>query len=102
MELWLNYVDQIFLYAALALSLNLLLGYAGQVSVATAAIAAVGGYTMGYMAVTHHWNFLAGAVVGVGFALLVGGIGGPPPLEVSLRDLVFFTPPVASPVIGVV
>ena len=46
MSLWINYIDQIFLYAALALSLNLLLGYAGQVSVAHAAFGAIGGYTM--------------------------------------------------------
>src|SRR4051794_41826164 len=93
MELWLNYVDQIFLYAALALSLNLLLGYAGQVSVATAAIAAVGGYTMGYMAVTHHWNFLAGGLLRGGFSLLVGGIVGPPPPGVFRAEPIFFSPP---------
>ena len=48
MSLWINYIDQIFLYATLALSLNLLLGYAGQVSVAHAAFGAIGGYTMAY------------------------------------------------------
>ena len=42
----------------LALSLNLLLGYAGQVSVAHAAFGAIGGYTMGYLVMTHGWNFL--------------------------------------------
>ena len=50
MELWFNYIDQILIYATLALSLNLLLGYAGQVSVAHASFGAVGGYAMGYMA----------------------------------------------------
>ena len=50
MELWFNYLDQILLYVALALSLNLLLGYAGQVSVAHAAFGAIGGYAMGYLA----------------------------------------------------
>ena len=44
MDLWLNYVDQILLYATLAISLNLLLGYAGQVSVAHASLGAIGGY----------------------------------------------------------
>ena len=37
MQIWLNYLDQILIFAAFALSLNLLLGYAGQVSVAHAA-----------------------------------------------------------------
>ena len=49
MQIWLNYIDQILIYAAFALSLNLLLGYAGQVSVAHAAFGAIGGYTMGYL-----------------------------------------------------
>src|SRR3954447_15384849 len=101
MELWLNYVDQIFLYAALALSLNLLLGYAGQVSVATAAIAAVGGYTMGYMAVTHHWNFLAGTLLGMVFAFLVGGIVALPALKLSVEYLILLTLAVSSVIIGV-
>ena len=52
MELWINYLDQILLYATLALSLNLLLGYAGQVSVAHAAFGAIGGYAMAYMTQT--------------------------------------------------
>ena len=47
MQIWVNYLDQILIYASLALSLNLLLGYAGQVSVAHAAFGAVGGYTLG-------------------------------------------------------
>ncbi len=60
MSLWINYLDQILLYAALALSLNLLLGYAGQVSVAHAAFGAIGGYTMAYTTQAHGWNFLLG------------------------------------------
>ena len=58
MQIWLNYIDQILIYAALALSLNLLLGYAGQVSVAHAAFGAIGGYTMGYLVMTYGWSFL--------------------------------------------
>ena len=47
MELWYNHLDQILIFIVFALSLNLLLGYAGQVSVAHAAFGAVGGYTVG-------------------------------------------------------
>src|SRR5215218_8445215 len=101
MELWLNYADQIFLYAALALSLNLLLGYAGQVSVAHAAIAAIGGYTMGYMAMAHHWNFLAGTLLGMLFAFLVGGIVALPALKLSVEYLILLTLAVSSVIIGV-
>ncbi len=44
--MWINYLDQALLLAALAVSVNLLVGYAGQVSVAHAAFAGVGGYTV--------------------------------------------------------
>jgi branched-chain amino acid transport system ATP-binding protein/branched-chain amino acid transport system permease protein len=101
MELWLNYVDQILLYAALGLSLNLLLGYAGQVSVAQAAFAAVGGYTMGYMATNYGWNFLAGTVLGMFFAFIVGSIVALPALKLSVEYLILLTLAVSSVIIGV-
>src|SRR4051794_12243157 len=101
MELWLNYLDQILLYATLGLSLNLLLGYAGQVSVAHAAFGAVGGYTMGYMAATYGWNFLAGAVLGMFFAFIVGSIVALPALKLSVEYLILLTLAVSSVIIGV-
>ena len=101
MELWLNYVDQILLYATLALSLNLLLGYAGQVSVAHAAFAAVGGYTMGYMALNYHWNFLAGTLLGMVFAFILGGLVALPALKLSVEYLILLTLAISSVIIGV-
>src|SRR3954447_23371992 len=101
MELWLNYLDQILLYATLGLSLNLLLGYAGQVSVAHAAFGAVGGYTMGYMAVTYGWNFLAGALLGMFFAFIIGSIVALPALKLSVEYLILLTLAVSSVIIGV-
>src|SRR6516165_9178126 len=101
MELWLNYLDQIFLFATLGLSLNLLLGYAGQVSVASAAFAAVGGYTMGYMAVTYNWNFLAGTLLGMVFAFVLGSVVALPALKLSVEYLILLTLAVSSVIIGV-
>ena len=101
MELWLNYVDQILLYATLGLSLNLLLGYAGQVSVAHAAFGAVGGYTMGYMATNYGWNFLAGTLLGMFFAFIVGSVVALPALKLSTEYLILLTLAVSSVIIGV-
>ncbi len=101
MELWLNYIDQIFLYATLGLSLNLLLGYAGQVSVAHAAFGAVGGYTMGYMALNYNWNFVAGTLLGMFFAFVVGSIVALPALKLSVEYLILLTLAVSSVIIGV-
>jgi branched-chain amino acid transport system permease protein len=101
MELWLNYLDQILLYATLGLSLNLLLGYAGQVSVAHAAFGAVGGYTMGYMATNYGWNFLAGTLLGMFFAFIVGSVVALPALKLSVEYLILLTLAVSSVIIGV-
>ena len=101
MELWLNYLDQILLYATLGLSLNLLLGYAGQVSVAHAAFGAIGGYTVGYMALNYNWNFLAGTVLGMFFAFLVGTLVALPALKLSTEYLILLTLAVSSVIIGI-
>ena len=68
MQIWVNYLDQILIYASLALSLNLLLGYAGQVSVAHAAFGAVGGYTLGYLVTAHNIPLIYCILIGFGFA----------------------------------
>ncbi len=100
MDLWFNYIDQIFLYATLALSLNLLLGYAGQVSVAHAAFGAIGGYTMGYMAQNHHWNFMVGTLLGVAIAFVIGSIVALPALKLTVEYLILLTLAVSSVIIG--
>jgi branched-chain amino acid transport system permease protein len=101
MELWLNYLDQILLYATLGLSLNLLLGYAGQVSVAHAAFGAIGGYTVGYMALNYNWNFLAGTALGMVFAFFVGTLVALPALKLSTEYLILLTLAISSVIIGI-
>src|SRR3954447_22389877 len=101
MELWLNYLDQILLYATLGLSLNLLLGYAGQVSVAHAAFGAIGGYTVGYMALNYNWNFLAGTLLGMLFAFVIGTLVALPALKLSTEYLILLTLAVSSVIIGI-
>src|SRR3954447_16353764 len=100
MSLWIIYIDQIFLYAALALSLNLLLGYAGQVSVAHAAFGAVGGYAMAYMAQNHHWNFLLGTLLGMVIAMVIGTVVALPALKLSVEYLILLTLAVSSVILG--
>ena len=46
MGLWLNYLDQMLLYATLALVVQPVARLRGQVSVAHASFAAIGGYAM--------------------------------------------------------
>jgi branched-chain amino acid transport system permease protein len=100
MELWIGYLDQILLFAALALSLNLLLGYAGQVSVAHAAFGAIGGYTMAYTTQTHGWNFLLGTAAGMVLAFVVGTLVALPALKLSVEYLILLTLGVSSVILG--
>ena len=100
MDLWINYLDQIFLYATLALSLNLLLGYAGQVSVAHASFGAIGGYAMGYLSQHNHWNFLLGTLVGMVLAFVIGSIVALPALKLTVEYLILLTLAVSSVILG--
>ena len=100
MDLWINYLDQILIYATLALSLNLLLGYAGQVSVAHASFGAIGGYAMGYLAQHSHWNFLLGTMVGMVLAFVIGSIVALPALKLTVEYLILLTLAVSSVILG--
>jgi branched-chain amino acid transport system permease protein len=100
-QIWLNYLDQILIYAALALSLNLLLGYAGQVSVAHAAFGAIGGYTMGYLVMSRGWNFVPTALAGMVLAFIAGTIVALPALKLSVEYLILLTLAISSVIIGV-
>ena len=101
MEVWFNYLAQILVFGVLAVSLNLLLGYAGQVSVAHAAFAAVGGYGMGYLVQERHWSYLPAVVIGVGLAFVVGMIVALPALKLSVEYLILLTLAVSSVILGV-
>ena len=101
MQIWLNYLDQILIYAAFALSLNLLLGYAGQVSVASAAFGAIGGYTMGYLVMTYGWSFVPTAIIGTLFAFLAGTLVSLPAQKLSGEYLILLTLAISSVILGV-
>jgi len=95
-----NYIDQILIFSVFALSLNLLLGYMGQVSVAHASFGAVGGYAVGYLAITHHWNVMLAAVFGAVIAGLVGAAVALPALRLSVEYLILLTLGVSSVLLG--
>jgi len=100
-EIWLNYLDQVLLLAALALSLNLLLGYAGQVSVAHAAFGAIGGYTMGYLVTVRDWGFVPAITLGMVLAFVSGVVVSLPAMKLSVEYLILLTLAVSFVIIGV-
>ncbi len=88
---WVDILNQCLIFAIMAMSLNLLLGYAGQVSVAHAAFAAIGGYAGAYLSVKHGWNPLTGVALGMALALVIGMVISIPALMLAGEYLILLT-----------
>jgi branched-chain amino acid transport system permease protein len=77
----LDFLTQGFIYAVIALTLVVLTGWAGQISLAQFAFVGVGAFTAGHLAGAHGQHFLFAVVMGMLFAAPLGIIVG----LVSLR-----------------
>ncbi|GAB2850510.1 branched-chain amino acid ABC transporter ATP-binding protein/permease [Actinocorallia aurea] len=99
--MWINYLDQALLLAALAVTVNLLVGYAGQVSVAHAAFAGVGGYTICFLAGVHGWPYLAALGVAIALATLFGIVVGLIALGLPEEFLILMTLAFSLAIIGI-
>jgi branched-chain amino acid transport system permease protein len=97
-----DWINQILIFAIFAMSLNLLMGYGGQVSVAHAAFGGVGGYAAGYFSAHSEPPFLLAIVIGVAIAAVIGGIISLPALRLSQEYLVLLTLAAATILISVV
>jgi ABC-type branched-subunit amino acid transport system permease subunit len=82
-----NYViyvmARVFLYVLVALGLNLLTGYAGQVSLGHAAFFAIGAYTAAVLAESLRWPFVLCVVAATVFTAVIGYLLGLPCLRLS-------------------
>ena len=99
--MWINYLVQALLLASLALSVNLLVGYAGQVSVAHAAFAGIGGYTVGYLTTAQDWPFVATLVAAAALAALAGVLIGLIALGLAEEFLILMTLAFSLAIIGI-
>jgi branched-chain amino acid transport system permease protein len=70
------------------------------VSVAHASFGAIGGYAMGYLSLTHGWNFLIGTVIGMALAFVIGSIVALPALKLTVEYLILLTLAVSSVILG--
>lgn len=90
-----DYLSTILVLAAiwsiLALSLNLVTGYAGQVSLAQAAMFGVGAYTAGLLSTKTAIGFPEDLLVAAIVTAIVGGLVGLPALRVRHDFLVLTT-----------
>lgn len=80
-----------FVFVVLTVSLNLILGYGGMVSMAHAAFFCIGGYASAL--VTMYWgcNFLIGVCVAILVTAAVGGALAAPFIRVQEEYLILFT-----------
>lgn len=70
-----NYLTHLLIYfdiyLIVALSLNLIVGYTGMLSLAHAAFYAIGGYTYALLSINLGWGFIPAAAVGASFAAIL-------------------------------
>jgi ABC-type branched-subunit amino acid transport system ATPase component/ABC-type branched-subunit amino acid transport system permease subunit len=71
------------LYIIAVMGLNLVFGFAGQVTLGPAATFALGAYGAGLLAAKHHWNPMLAIVAGIVIATIGGAIIGLPALRVG-------------------
>jgi len=79
----LHVMSRLFVYVLVALGLNLLTGFAGQVSLGHAALFAIGAYTAAVLAESLRWPFLPCVLAAAAVTALVGYLLGLPCLRLS-------------------
>lgn len=77
-KFWMYNITLVAIYAIVVVGLNLLTGYAGQVSFAQTAFMAVGGYGVAILGASHGWNPWAALVLSVVIAGMAAAIIGFP------------------------
>jgi hypothetical protein len=101
-ETFFEHACNVAIFAIFAMSLNVLLGYAGQISIAHAAFGAVGAYMAGYFITQHGWSFFPAFGVGVAGAFAVGALTSLPALYLDPRYLILLTLALSTAVLAVI
>lgn len=87
----LEYINQILIFLVFAVSLNLLMSYAGQPSLAHAAFGAVGGYTAALLSIHTGVPFLAALVIAMAVGLAIGVLVSMPALALGSEFVILLT-----------
>jgi branched-chain amino acid transport system permease protein len=82
-QYWLSYVNLILLAAIAAVGLNILTGYTGLVSLATAGFLGVGAYTTANLTLRAHWPMPISVIAATLLAAAIGALFGLPALRLK-------------------
>lgn len=102
MDYWWDILNLVLIFSIFSISLNLLIGYSGQVSVAHAAFGAIGGYIAAYLSTKAECGFWAVLATGTAGAGVVGVVMSLPALRLAPEYLVLLTIAVSSIVLTIV
>jgi branched-chain amino acid transport system permease protein len=80
---WLGWTNIILLVTIAAVGLNILLGYTGLISLATAGFLGVGAYTAANLKVFYHWPMIPSVLAATVLAALIGAFFGLPALRLK-------------------
>jgi branched-chain amino acid transport system permease protein len=102
MQQFYNQATLIAIYAIYAISLNVLLGFTGQLSVAQAAFGAVGGYIAAYLGLDHGWAFIPCLLIGGAGAGVAGMLASLPASYLDARYMILLTLALSTAILAVV
>lgn len=91
MTFWLNVLNEALIVVMFAVSVNVILGVAGQLSVASVGLGGIGGYFAAYLSAKHGIGFVPCLAIGTGAAFLAGLALGLPALRLSQEYLILLT-----------
>jgi len=95
-------LNTILILSVFAISLNLLLGYTGQLSMASAALGGVGGYLTGWLAINYGLTFIPALFVAVTSGAILGILIGVIAMRISQEYLVILTVAFATAIIALI
>ncbi|MFH0811873.1 MAG: branched-chain amino acid ABC transporter ATP-binding protein/permease [Pseudomonadota bacterium] len=91
MEYIIHIIILILIYAILVESLNLIMGYAGVLSMCHAIFSGIGAYTAALISIHLGYNFIVGMAAGFVLAAFIGALLAVPSLKVRDEYLIVFT-----------
>lgn len=91
MEFWLDYLNQALILSIFAISMNVMMGYAGQMSIANVALGGVAGYLAAFFSAQHEFAFVPCLLIGVAAAMVLGTLLSLPSLRLTPEHLILLT-----------